>query len=574
VTHSTRTSGVAGRPQGRPAATLEVRGKWGAGHRPAPRALAALVALLAMGAGTALFTPSPVAAQAEGEPAASPPASPPDNSVEPDTQATDPPPSQPPAVRSEAPRAEEAPTPPQWVDHATFDVPPSAADAPRSDTHLAPAPTQSAPTQSAPADDDATQQPATDQESEEPSQSSGVVAQNVSRVLQAIWQVQVGCRTYCNGTSQTQLASQQSETNQNATAIAPEGQSSGAAAVNQSSTLQFVWQEQLGCVAFCWNTRMDQSASQNAETTQMATAVSDFGALAENLAETLQYVWQVQEGCQVECYGVSQSQSLSQQQRTSQSATATGPRLPTSAGAPAGGREGFFSWVTAFAQSIGATVQWILQVQEASCLEHCGDDALLQVAGQRASTDQTSTAGNVPEPGGGAPTTEEPPAAGQPQAGEPPPSGSATTAATATASAASAQGAGAGALDPEGPRSDRSIAALAEGRMSTQATSRGSRVSSIASADAPTHGTPKQVSGTDVEQSDPAARASTLESSSASTSRSSARIPASSAPGTLDTIAATTEDEEPGLPWLPVALVLLAGLAIIQSLRLRPGFRG
>jgi hypothetical protein len=535
----------------------------------------ALLALLAMGTGTALLTPSPVAAQAEGDPTAAAPAPPPDNPVEPDTQATGPPPSQPPAVQSEAPRAQETPTPPQWDDHATFDVPPSAADAPPSATHLTPAPTQSAPTQSAPADGDATQPAATDQGSEEePLQSSGVVAQNVSRVLQAIWQVQVGCRTYCNGTTQTQWASQQSDTNQNATAIAPEGQSSGAAAVNQSSTLQFVWQEQLGCVAFCWNTSMDQSASQDAETTQMATAVSDFGALAENLAETLQYVWQVQEGCQVECYGVSQSQSVSQQLNTGQSATATGPRLPASAGAPAGGREGFFSWVTAFAQNIGATVQWILQVQEASCLEHCGDDVLLQVAGQRASTDQTSTAGNVPEPDGGAPTTEEPPAAVQPQAAEPPPSGSATTAATATASVASAQGAGAGALDPEGPRSDRSIAALAEGRMSTQATSRGSRVSSIASADAPTHGTPKQVSGTDVEQSDPAARASTLESSSVSSSRSSARIPASSAPGTLDTIAATTEGEEPGLPWLPVALVLLAGLGIIQSLRLRPGFRG
>jgi hypothetical protein len=308
--------------------------------------------------------------------------------------------------------------------------------------------------------------------------------------------------------------------------------------------------------------------------------VSDFGALAENLAETLQYVWQVQEGCQVECYGVSQSQSVSQQLNTSQSATATGPRLPTSAGAPAGSRDGFFSWVTAFAQSIGATVQWILQVQEASCLEHCSDDALLQAAGQRASTDQTSSAGNVPEPGGGAPTTDElpavgePPGAGQPPAGEPLPSGSATRAATATASAASGPGSGAGALHPEGPRSDRSIAAGAQGRVSTQASSRGSGVSSIASAETPTHGTPEQVSGADVEQSDPAARASTLESSSASSSRSSARIPASSVPGTLDTIAATTEGEEPGLPWLPIALVLLAGLGIIQSLRLRPGFRG
>jgi hypothetical protein len=563
-----RSSGAAGRPIGRPAATLGERGKWGAGRRPAPRALMALLALLAVGACTAVFTPPPVAAQAEGDPPTSAPAPPPpDNPVEPDTSPTDPPPTQPPAVRSENPRAEEAPTPPEWDDHATFDVPASAADAPRSGTHLTPAPTESAP-----ADGDATQQPAPDRGSEEPSQSSGNVAQNLSTVLQAIWQVQVGCRTYCNGTSQTQWASQQSGTNQNATAIAPEGQSSGAAAVNQSSTVQFVWQEQLGCVAFCWNTSMDQSASQDAQTTQMATAVSDFGALAENVAETLQYVWQVQEGCQVECYGVSQSQSLSQQQNTSQSATATGPRLPTSAGSPAGGRDGFFSWVTAFAQSIGATVQWILQVQEASCLEHCGDDVLLQTAGQRASTDQTSTAGHVPEPAGEAPTSSEPPAAGEPPAAEPPPAGSATTAAATTASAASGPGAGAGVLGPEGPRSDRSIAGRAEGRVSTQASSRGSRVSSIATAEA--GGTPEQVSGTDGDPSDRAAQASTPETSSASSSRSSARIQASPGPLTLDTIAATTEGDEAGLPWLPAALLLLAGLGVIQSLRLRPGFRG
>jgi hypothetical protein len=340
--------------------------------------------------------------------------------------------------------------------------------------------------------------------------------------------------------------------------------------------VQFIWQEQLGCVAFCWNTSMDQSASQDAQTTQMATAVSDFGALAENLAETLQYVWQVQEGCQVECYGVSQSQSLWQQQNTSQSATATGPRLPTSAGSPAGGRDGFFSWVTAFAQSIGATVQWILQVQEASCLEHCGDDVLLQSAGQGASTDQTSTAGHVPEPSANAPTSQEPPAAGQPPAAEPQPSGGTTMAAATAASATSGPGAGAGAgrLDPEGPRSDRSIAGRAEGRMSTQSSSRGSRVSSIATAQAPASGTLEQGSGTDGDPSGHARQASTPDSTSSGSSQDSARPSASLAPVTLDTSAAANAGDEPGVPWLPAALLLLAGLGVIQSLRLRPGFRG
>src|SRR5918995_1895494 len=342
-----RSSGIAGRPKGRPATTsLGERGTRSVGRRPALHAFAALMALAAIGTCTALLTPSPVAAQSEGDP------------------------------------------------HATYDVPPSAADARRSAAHLPPAPTDSAPP-----DGDATQQPALDQGAEEPSQASGTVAaQNVGRVFQAIWQVQVGCRTYCDGTGQTQWASQQSDTTQSATAIAPEGQSSAAAALNQSSTVQFVWQTQLGCVAFCWNTSMNQLASQDAQTTQMATAVSDFGALAENVAETLQYIWQVQEGCEVECYGVNESQSVSQSLTTHQSATATGPPYPTSAGWRPDSPESFFSWVTAFAQNVGATVQRIFQHQEAGCLEHCGEEALVQAAAQRARTNQIAAAGDVPEP--------------------------------------------------------------------------------------------------------------------------------------------------------------------------------
>jgi hypothetical protein len=521
-----------------------------------------------MGTCTALLTPSPVAAQSEGDPAAPAPAPPPpDNPVGPDTSPTDPPP-QLPAVQSEDPRAEEAPTPPQWDAHATYDVPPSAADAPRSAAHLTPAPTDSAPP-----DGDATQQPAPDQGAEEPSQESGtVVAQNVGRVFQAIWQVQVGCRTYCDGTSQTQWASQQSDTTQSATAIAPEGQPLGAAAANESSTAQFVWQTQLGCVAFCWNTSMNQSASQDAHTTQMATAVSDFGALAENVAETLQYIWQVQEGCEVECYGVYEFQSASQSQTTNQSATATGSQYPTSAGSRFDTAESFFSWVTAFAQNIGATVQRIFQYQEAGCLEHCGEEALVQAAAQQARTDQIAAAGDIPEPVSEPPSGPEPPPAASdaPDTEEPAPSGApsppATVAATASASATNPTE-----LAEAGPRGRDPVPLRAGHRQSAGGSSRGSWQSSVATARARVSGALAPESVTDAAPSRPAAGTSTPAATSSTDSRSSAASALSAAPVTLDRSTAETRND-PTIPWLPAALLFVAGVAVIQTLRLRPGF--
>jgi hypothetical protein len=565
---TSRSWGAVGRSIGRPAATLGERGKWGAGRRPAPHAFAALLVLLAMGTCTALFTPSPVAAQAEGDPAASAPAAPPDTPVEPNAQPTDPTPPQPPAVQSEDPPAEEAPTPPQWDAHATYDVPPSAADAPRSAAHLTPAPTDSAPP-----DGDAAQEPAPDPGSEEPSQASGTVAaQNVGRVFQAIWQVQVGCRTYCDGTSQTQWASQQSDTTQSATAIAPEGQSSGAAAVNQSSTVQFVWQTQLGCVAFCWNTSMNQSASQDAQTTQMATAVSDFGALAENVAETLQYIWQVQEGCEVECYGVNESQSVSQSLTTHQSATATGPPYPTSAGWRPDSPESFFSWVTAFAQNVGATVQRIFQHQEAGCLEHCGEEALVQAAAQRARTDQIAAAGDVPEPVSEPPSGPEPPPAepDPPAAGESPP-GSAPSEPPTVAAAAMTSATNSTGLAEAPPRGRDSVSLRAGHRQSAGGSSRGSEQASVATAQARVSGALAPESGTDAARSRPAAETSNSHDTSSTESRSSAANAVFPAPVTPDRSGYETPND-PTVPWLPVALLFVAGVAVIQTLRLRPGF--
>jgi hypothetical protein len=320
---------------------------------------------------------------------------------------------------------------------------------------------------------------------------------------------------------------------------------------------------------------MKQSASQDALTTQMATAVSDFGALAENLAETLQYVWQVQEGCQVECYGVSESQSLSQRQGTGQSATATGPRLPTSAGSPGGVPDSFFSWVTTFAQNIGATVQWILQFEEASCLEHCGEEALLQMAAQSASTDQTSTAGDVPDPSPGPPVAQEPPpAAGQPPDAAAPPAGNTATAGATIASATSGSSAVPGDLGTEASGGDRSIAARAGREPSAQASSRSSRVSSSATGAATAGQGSVQASSSTVESSRLTAQASTSDDASAPSSHDSSRTAASSVPVSIDTRTATPDGDDGGIPWLPAGLLLVAGVAVVQSLRLRPGFGG
>jgi outer membrane biosynthesis protein TonB len=243
--------------------------------------------------------------------------------------------------------------------------------------------------------------------------SGRVIAENLGRVIQAVWQVQQGCRTYCYGTSQSQRSVQWSETTQSATAVSGGGGGQASAggstaeARNEATTIQFVWQMQIGCVAFCFDTSQTQEASQDAYTTQLADAQSALMAWAENLAQTVQYVFQTQRGCERECYGTSQSQTASQRQSTSQTSTANAqadngpPMLP--------------DWLIAFAQNIGATIQMSYQYQEAACLEHCTGDAQVQEAIQRAETDQRAVAlaPRPPAPAGG-------PQAGEPPRGEPP----------------------------------------------------------------------------------------------------------------------------------------------------------
>ena len=248
------------------------------------------------------------------------------------------------------------------------------------------------------------------------------MAQNGSLVFQVIWQDQHGCNNHCTGTSQSQSATQNASTTQDATAVADggtpaEGESSGGAstpstaeAQNRSVTVQFVWQTQIGCVAFCVETSQSQTATQWAQTNQSASAEGGTSALAQNLSETLQLVWQLQQGCEVECYGTSQVQVINQGQKTTQSASATTEGVAL---VPVLGPDGTVvlpGWLVALAENLGVTIQTIYQLQEAVCAEYCEGDSQVQDAVQRAEVSQEATAhaGDPPAPVE-EPPSEEPP---------------------------------------------------------------------------------------------------------------------------------------------------------------------
>jgi hypothetical protein len=421
--------------------------------RPVAAVVAALIATFAVGVPAALAgetpgsgDPAADAAQTTSTPppSASPPADPPAVGSPPaDTPSGDPPPADAPAADppsgdpppADAPPADPPSGDPPPADAPPVDPPPAAdsppADAPATDPPAADPPGPAGPpADSSPGDPPPTQSPSgepsgppsgtpssgdapTEETPAQPAPPPGgnhAAAQNQSRVIQAVWQVQRGCRTHCHGTSQTQRADQLSRTNQRATAISGEsdGGGSSAQARNESSTIQFVWQMQIGCVAFCFHTSQSQEASQQSYTTQEADAQSALAAWAENIAETVQLVFQFQQGCEYECHGVTQHQSSTQGQTTSQSANADA----------LGDGVGFFlvpDWLVAYAQNIGATIQLIYQYQDALCLEYCMGDAQLQEAIQQALTDQNAVALAAP------PEPAVPPTGEQPPGGEPPP---------------------------------------------------------------------------------------------------------------------------------------------------------
>jgi outer membrane biosynthesis protein TonB len=309
-----------------------------------------------------------------------------------------------PPAETEAPTTPAPPEPPETQTPAEQPPPPTEATTAEPSEATVAEPSTSEPAAPEPAEPEP--------EPAEPSASA--TAHNQSEVWQAIFQVQQGCRSNCQGTSQSQSATQVAETIQSATAIGGgTGSPSNATALNESTTGQFIWQVQLGCVAFCYGTSQSQAASQWAQTTQNATALADGNAQAHNVGSVMQEIWQLQFGCEVECHGTSQTQSSTQGQSTNQSATATSE---TWGAWTSGNAESLLpAWLVALAQNLGITIQTVWQYQEAACLENCVGDSQAQEAAQRALTSQLARAvAGVPPPEPPAPTVEQPPAAAAP----------------------------------------------------------------------------------------------------------------------------------------------------------------
>jgi hypothetical protein len=82
------------------------------------------------------------------------------------------------------------------------------------------------------------------------------------------------------------------------------------------------------------------------------------------------------------------------------------------------------------------------------------------------------------------------------------------------------------------------------------------------------------VSGSGPTPSGPTAQTSARASTSSTESGTSPESRASVTQVTLDRSVATEAGDNPHVPWLPAALLLVAGVGVIQSLRLRPGFKG
>ena len=147
----------------------------------------------------------------------------------------------------------------------------------------------------------------------------------MSTVIQAIFEVQQGCQTFCTATTLTQTASQLSATAQTAVATAvatPSGTPGVAAAANVTRTIQIVAQAQFGCVAFCFGTIQTQAADQRVQVLQTALATGSDAALAQNIADGTQFILQVQEGCTVACDGATVSNSTAQSSALTQVADA------------------------------------------------------------------------------------------------------------------------------------------------------------------------------------------------------------------------------------------------------------
>ena len=90
--------------------------------------------------------------------------------------------------------------------------------------------------------------------------SPGAVSDAVTGVAQGIWQLQIGCLTWCVNTHQLQRAGQVSTTTRLPSQVVGARQVSSGVSVDDTN--QRIWQVQIGCVAWCYDATEQQSASQ------------------------------------------------------------------------------------------------------------------------------------------------------------------------------------------------------------------------------------------------------------------------------------------------------------------------
>jgi hypothetical protein len=90
------------------------------------------------------------------------------------------------------------------------------------------------------------------------------VPQLVNQTEQGIWQLQIGCLAFCSQTRQVQRAEQSNTTMRSAATSSDASARPPTSSVN--ITTQTIWQVQLGCLMWCFDTEQRQTASsENAE---------------------------------------------------------------------------------------------------------------------------------------------------------------------------------------------------------------------------------------------------------------------------------------------------------------------
>jgi hypothetical protein len=93
----------------------------------------------------------------------------------------------------------------------------------------------------------------------------------VDQLAQGIWQLQIGCLFYCTGTTMSQQAVQSDTTQLVVASPAPGSAANGPPGLGTTS--QVIWQLQIGCVSWCYDATELQSASSERSTTVVSVSL-------------------------------------------------------------------------------------------------------------------------------------------------------------------------------------------------------------------------------------------------------------------------------------------------------------